>query len=270
MKKTKNLKKLGMAALATTILAGGFLPSNSYAEEKDSTNLKPFVSNMPESARTLNFVDTNANKKEYLTNVEVQSINPNKLNSIYKELENDAKNGSYTEEQLNKIAAEKIKNNGTKARTSYSIPGFGSLTSAEVNLAKNNPWEFTIYSAAAVSAKGTAEDYYGSSQLYQGNGDAFRHAYWNAILVKRLGGTKGRDHGEGRAQIWTDAHESTSSGIDKEMDLHNNYMGRMRAYNDYNGSLNSYSSALRQAVANGSMARIVNGQLVSTNGVTGK
>ena len=65
------------------------------------------------------------------------------------------------------------------------------------------------------------------SRLTKGNGDAFRHAYWNAILVPNMGGSSGAVYGEERAKAWTDAHEQYSVGIDKEMDLHNNWFWKI-------------------------------------------
>ncbi|MEH6892639.1 hypothetical protein V7024_23865 [Bacillus sp. JJ864] len=271
MKKTQNLKRWGIAALTTTILAGGFLPNSSYAAEKDSTNLVHFESNMPESAKKLSIIDTETSGKEYLTDVEVKTISPYKLNAIYEELEGDIQNGKYSEEELNQIVAEKIKSKRSVVRAfSYEIPGFDKLTDAEVNLAKQHPVEFVTYASCSVQAKSESEKYYGESQLTQGNGDAFRHSYWNAILLKGLAGSKGRDYGDGRAKAWTDAHEQNSWGIDKEMDLHNNWFGRMATYNNYGWSNPQLSNHLRGAVRNGSMARIVNEQLVRTNGETGK
>ena len=41
-----------------------------------------------------------------------------------------------------------------------------------------------------------------------------------------MGGSSGAVYGEERAKAWTDAHEQYSVGIDKEMDLHNNWFGR--------------------------------------------
>ena len=45
------------------------------------------------------------------------------------------------------------------------------------------------------------------------NGDAFRHTYWNALMVKYVGVDD--------AKTFADAHESgdDSQGVDKEMDL---------------------------------------------------
>ncbi|SFD00455.1 hypothetical protein SAMN04488168_11459 [Bacillus sp. 491mf] len=51
--------------------------------------------------------------------------------------------------------------------------------------------------------------------------DAFRHAHWNEHMAHRLG--------QGIAAEFATAHESTSSGNDKKMDLHNNAVGRAHA-----------------------------------------
>ncbi|PEA55447.1 hypothetical protein CON64_08665 [Bacillus pseudomycoides] len=48
--------------------------------------------------------------------------------------------------------------------------------------------------------------------------DAFRHAHWNEHMAHRIGQTL--------AAKFATAHESTSSGNDKAMDLHNNTVGR--------------------------------------------
>ncbi|MBC6976153.1 hypothetical protein H9I32_28445 [Bacillus sp. Xin] len=90
------------------------------------------------------------------------------------------------------------------------------------------------------------------------------------MLVKRLGGTKGRDHGDTRTKIWTDAHEQNSLGVDKEMDLQNNHFGRATAYDNYSWSNDQYSNYLRESVSKGDLVRIVNEQLVATTDVTGK
>lgn len=51
--------------------------------------------------------------------------------------------------------------------------------------------------------------------------DAFRHAHWNKHMAHRIGQTL--------AAEFATAHESTSSGNDKAMDLHNNTVGRAHA-----------------------------------------
>ncbi|MDZ4147546.1 MAG: hypothetical protein U1C58_04605 [Flavobacteriaceae bacterium] len=62
-------------------------------------------------------------------------------------------------------------------------------------------------------------------ELYNGKGDAFRHAYWNALNVIDLGISL--------AESLTTAHEDKPSSYlydfkEKEMDLFNNQIGRSR------------------------------------------
>lgn len=117
-----------------------------------------------------------------------------------------------------------------------------------------------------------AEELYSSDQLYLGNGDAFRHAYWNASLVKAMGSLFGPSylegkalHGVERATAWTTAHEQNSSGIDKQMDLHNNNVGRYHAYITYPATYETLKSDILRMVGEGQMVRIVNGKLTATN-----
>lgn len=66
------------------------------------------------------------------------------------------------------------------------------------------------------------------------------------------------------ANTWATAHESDSSGIDKEMDLYNNYMGRII---DVSGKSNSQIYELvKKKVKNGYCKRIINNKLTTTNG----
>ncbi|MBU8568872.1 hypothetical protein KM914_21135 [Virgibacillus pantothenticus] len=73
-----------------------------------------------------------------------------------------------------------------------------------------------------------------------------------------------------RAKVWTNAHEAESSGIDKEMDLINNEIGRYHAYENFSDYKTKISKDLRQKVANGVMVRIVKGKLTATSRFTGK
>ncbi|KRG16564.1 hypothetical protein ACA30_01835 [Virgibacillus soli] len=89
-------------------------------------------------------------------------------------------------------------------------------------------------------------------------------------MVPYFGGTKGPQHGYDRTRVWANAHEYTSSGIDKEMDLFNNEQGRFLGMTEYTNSFTQFSSRIRTMVKQGSLVRIVNGQLTATNGTTGK
>ncbi|MGF7534320.1 hypothetical protein AAGG74_11535 [Bacillus mexicanus] len=253
----KSLILLSSIALSATIFTSTTASAQEYPVDK--TNSK---------------ADGTKKSVTYLTEQEIKNSDFNMLSKVYEELKKKTANKNYTEEELNKITANEIqkaiRNKSNSFSTmGYSIPGFGELTDAEIRLAQSNPMEFVKYGNAAQEAKTEAQKYYGKSQLYQGNGDAFRHAYWNARLVQSFGG--GPSHGYNRAKVWANAHESKSSGIDKEMDLINNETGRFLAMeNYYTYSSVKYSSVLRSMVKQGSLVRIVNKKLVATNGTTGK
>lgn len=94
--------------------------------------------------------------------------------------------------------------------------------------------------------------------LHNTNGDAFRHALWNFLMTTRVS--------EERAQEWGGAHENgtvNNPPLEKQMDLHNNQVGRELGRNS--GSDSDAIPTVRNAVRAGRARRIVNGQLVATN-----
>ena len=66
------------------------------------------------------------------------------------------------------------------------------------------------------------------------------------------------------AEKWATAHEYNSYGIDKQMDLHNNYIGRSIYVSGK--SLNAITSEVKSKVRNGSCKRIIRYKLVPTIG----
>lgn len=93
------------------------------------------------------------------------------------------------------------------------------LNSVEKSLFKANPTRGITVLNYAEHATLAAKRLYTKTSCVHGNGDAFRHSYWNALMTRRYGSTY--------AKKWGDAHESgISAGIDKQMDLYNNKIGR--------------------------------------------
>ena len=94
-------------------------------------------------------------------------------------------------------------------------------------LAKSRWWQVASYYSASKSALSRSQQLF--SSLHNNKGDAFRHAYWNAILSRMIGRSS--------AKLWTDAHENGAAGQpvrQKRMDLHNNWVGRdVAARNTY-------------------------------------
>ncbi len=84
------------------------------------------------------------------------------------------------------------------------------------------------------------------------NGDAFRHCYWSASMVKRVG--------VDWAKKWGDAHELGATGqpsIERKMDQWNNQVGRVA------GSSGSFTvKSIMETVRSGVCRRIVNHRLV--------
>ncbi|MFD3788620.1 DNRLRE domain-containing protein [Streptomyces cyaneofuscatus] len=92
------------------------------------------------------------------------------------------------------------------------------LTPAERNYCIRNPYDCAQARDMATLAENSARKLYPARTLYQGTGDAYRHCYWNAAMEIFI------DH-ETAYEVAT-RHESTSRGVDKEMDLKNNKIGR--------------------------------------------
>ena len=167
-------------------------------------------------------------------------------------------NGKITDEQAKKLIGKKIiekeKMSDSSISAQYTIWGM-NLNAAELALVVLYPVEAIYVYNDAQTALSEAQYYYNSNTLYQGNGDAFRHAYWNALMTKHIGSWM--------AYLFATAHESTTpDGIDKTMDLNNNEIGRnIGIY--YSWSV--LESTVMTYVNNGWLYRIVNGQLTVTD-----
>lgn len=135
------------------------------------------------------------------------------------------------------------------------IPGYGSLNAAERELALKHPVQAVkVYNCANKATDATIA-YYGTNG-WQDNSDAFRHCCWNALMKSAMSADD--------ANAWATAHEADSSGIDKEMDLFNNVVGRSI---DVSGKSDSeIYEAVKEKVMSGSCRRIVDGELVPTDG----
>jgi hypothetical protein len=100
----------------------------------------------------------------------------------------------------------------------------------------------------------------GQPGLTDGKGDAFRHAYWNALGTATIG--------RYITKLFTDAHEAFASGLSKQMDLFNNQKGIDTAINmGFNTSTSN--SVIEHAIVtelnHGNLKYIKNGVLTATN-----
>ncbi len=90
----------------------------------------------------------------------------------------------------------------------------------EVILYLSDPVQAAKVATTGQMAYSATKEYYGGYHV-GGNGDAFRHTFWNALMSRFLG--------DDVAKLWGDAHEyglSGNIGKDKRADLYNNRIGR--------------------------------------------
>ena len=173
-----------------------------------------------------------------------------------------SENPNITEDELNIKIMDNITQQYAAVPTPYSyLPQYeSSLNSAGKSLYASNPVKGTFALSCAINATNTANSLFVSDELYLGNGDAFRHAYWCGLITD--------GYGASYAKQWGDAHESnTPAGIDKTMDLRNNQSG----INIASGITGPYfaprfSQELLSQISSGKLVRIVNNKLVATNG----
>jgi len=115
------------------------------------------------------------------------------------------------------------------------VSGSTALCSEELWLLLWNPWNVSPTKQASDDASNEARRQWPKDQ-YQTKADAFRHAFWNILLAKRISLTW--------AEKYTNAHEACHQGnLDKAMDLHNNYVGRT-IYKSYSTKSESLLSSI--------------------------
>ncbi len=168
--------------------------------------------------------------------------------------ENLRKGIEMKDEDIRELLVEKIINK-VNSPVTYGYSIFGrNITKEELILVAKYPSDATKVFNNSKTASSEAERLYVKSTLYLGNGDAFRHAYWNALNVKSVGVTKARD--------FANAHESeTKDGNDKTMDLRNNVLGRNIAKSNINSSISTIKNKIISDINKGRMHRLYNGKI---------
>lgn len=171
-----------------------------------------------------------------------------------------AENPESTEAEQEAFLIQFVESGGLRAARSSRgigdyIPGYGSLNSAERELVLKHPIQAVKVFNCANKATDATIAYYGTNG-WQDNSDAFRHCCWSALMKNAMS--------ESDADVWATAHEAESSGIDKDMDLFNNAVGR--SINVSGKSDSEIYEAVKGEVKGGSCRRIVNNKLVATDG----
>ncbi|MGM0864553.1 MAG: DUF6973 domain-containing protein [Bacillota bacterium] len=111
------------------------------------------------------------------------------------------------------------------------------------------PYAKTLADQAAESAQYRYKDY----TLWQGNGDAYRHAFWSALMTKHIGRTFAYEAGYAHEGLKTGA---ATSSLDKKMDISNNYQGRIDGTNKNSLSDLQLAEYILDSVSDGDKVRI--------------
>lgn len=98
-----------------------------------------------------------------------------------------------------------------------------------------------------IAAENTAKTTFGGAGIVDGHADAFRHAYWNALLTQRFD--------EGWTSDFTTAHERRPDNLPhaEAMDLHNNEVGRHIALENPDAGPEELAGLVEHAVRDGQM-----------------
>jgi hypothetical protein len=166
--------------------------------------------------------------------------------------------------------------NNLNAAVNSLTQRFGSLSDAEKSFLSTNLHLAQPFSDAADTADKLASAYgsknlKGADQDIRGNGagNALRHATWNALMVKRAHDNplnmRNLDTSSQKAREMADAHENNpknTSVVDKNMDLHNNDIGRQVAVN----VLKNNPKASDQEIFNAVVKAFEQGKLAEVDG----
>ena len=175
---------------------------------------------------------------------------------------NLAKGIELTDNEILTLLVKKINDKENQPSTyAYNILG-KNATKEELLLVAKYPTQSVKIFNNSSTASNTASSLYKAETLYLGNGDAFRHAYWNALNVKSVGADI--------AKAFANAHESeTPEGNDKTMDLRNNTVDRNIGRIYSNSSNATIKNKVIEAVNQGRLYRLYNnnikGKLITTD-----
>ena len=182
---------------------------------------------------------------------------------IYNIYETNLSKGiELTDNEILTLLVKKINDKENQPSTyDYNILG-KNATKEELLLVAKYPTQSVKIFNNSSTASNTASSLYKAETLYLGNGDAFRHAYWNALNLKSVGADI--------AKAFANAHESeTPEGNDKTMDLRNNTVGRNIGRIYSNSSNATIKNKVIEAVNQDRLYRLYNnnikGKLITTD-----
>lgn len=269
MKKNKLLRSVSMICCITMMLS-----NNIYAQDNFDEVLQRNTS--------ISSTDKTVQKNTFMVSGQLTDKVFNYLTYDDMELIEEkiitlrAENPNVTDKDLDNYVSNlmiQLSNKNFKNKGSGS--DFLKPSPEETAYMKKHPREVATYTYCSNMANSEAtKRYTDASRWYDGNGDAFRHVFWSASLVKRFYDVLGysKTNALDASKRWTDVHEPVSDrgSIESKMDVQNNTTGRSigaRLYQD-----NSYGGMINETqryIDNGMAVRIgeVNGvrKIVATD-----
>lgn len=256
------MKKINTIFLALIILCAGFIQVNAQVISNDNT-VKSKTTNIYQNTENENiYLELNDKVLFAIDNYNNGNISKDE----YLEIMGEIKEFLDYEENFNTLkedeAVVKASVAVPYANTCTSGGGsvetylyFGEFTSEEILLFSTHPIKSAEAALLSQDASEKTNSLYSEYTLWQGNGDAFRHAYWSALMTKNIDRDYAYDAGL--------AHEGLQRGYsfdsqpdDTKMDISNNYSGRILG--DENSSLsdNQLATLIKNQVSAGNLKRI--------------
>lgn len=159
-----------------------------------------------------------------------------------------------SEEDINSLIESEEKVASFFATKPYYGIEFG-VKATEVALVAKHPAYGLKAKKLATQASKEAERRYKKYTLWQGNGDAFRHAYWSALMTKHT--TKDFAYKAGYAhEVYKPGTYDKISSLDIKMDIRNNHLGRDYGTANKTKSDSTISNGLVKKVNAGDFVRI--------------
>lgn len=254
------MKKVLALSVCTAMLTSPFLGNQVSAEQIDS------IKEVQQEGEILK-------DSKVLTEEVASNLTPDDFVYVYHVLTSQENFDSLTEEEMNDLVVTELNNIYDKKLNDGDIQLFSGLPTdkykinkAEAILAAANPVVATFVYGTAEKATTRVAELFTSPNADHHNGNAFKHAYWNALMTGHL------LIGETWAKKWGDAHEEASTDpLATEMDLFNNAVGR-QVYKDVAKdkillpSDSDLSNEILKRIKDGKLKRIVNRKLVATDG----
>lgn len=132
---------------------------------------------------------------------------------------------------------------------------FNRATGEEIWLCANHPFKCNTANKLATQASEKTKSIYDQYVLWQGNGDAFRHAYWSALMTKHIDRDFAYDAGLAHEGLKR-GYDFDSQGADNKMDISNNYSGRILGDDNKSKSDDQIANIIKNGVIKGNLKRI--------------